>query len=170
MNNDTFDFDDREDRRRFAADVLERFESAGEPFLFEGEEGAGRHGSTWGRYTSSKLLSIGKAVTIAVVAVAVVLIVKWSIGLTAGALLVLLTLAVVCPFLAYVADVVIHRSHRDGAAESLARAKVAEEELVILHELYENFRDDYEAGIRIAMRRASLRRIQRVPAYKRPER
>lgn len=171
MNNGTFDFDDHEDRRLFVADVLERFESAGEPFPFDEEkEGAGPYESTWGRYTSSKILSIGKAIAIAVVAVAFVLIVKWSIGLTADSLFILLVLAVVSPFIAYISDVLIHRSHRDGAERSLERAKVTGEELEILHELYENFRDDYGAGTQIARRRASLRRIQRVPAYKRPER
>lgn len=170
--NDTFDFDDREDRRLFVADVLERFESAGEPFPFDGEEGAGAgpHESTWGRHTSSKLLSIGKAIAIAVVAVAFVLIVKWSIGLTAYSLFVLLALAAFSPLLAYVSDALIHRSHRDSAERSLERAKVTVEELEILHELYENFPDDYDAGTQIARRTASLRRIQRVPAYRKTER
>lgn len=172
MNNDTFDFDDREDRRRFAADVLERFESAEEPLPFDGENGrdAGRYGSTWARYTSPKPLSVRLALVVAVLVVAAVLIVKWSAGLSAGLLFVLLVLAVVVPFLVYVVDVAIHRSHRSDAERSLERAKVTGEEMVILHELYENFRDDYYAGTQIAQRRASLRRIQRVPAYKRPER
>lgn len=170
--NDTFDFDDREDRRRFAADVLDRFASAGEPFPFDGENGrdAGRYGSTWGQHSSSELLPIGRTLLTAVAAVTLMLIVQWSIDISTGALLVFLGIAVVSPFLVHVTDVVIHRSHRDKAAESLDRAKVAEEELVILRELYENFRDDYKAGAQIAMRRASLRRIQRVPAYRKPER
>lgn len=163
MNINAFDFDDPEDRRRFTADVLDRFESAEEPLPFNGENGrdAGRYGSTWARYTSPEPLSVRLALAVAVVAVAVVLIVKWSAGLSAGPLFALLALTVVVPFLVYVVDVTAHRSRRSNAERSLERAKVTGEELVILHELYENFHDDYSAGTRIARRRASLRRIQR---------
>lgn len=164
MNINLFDFGDREDRRRFAADVLDRFESAEEPLPFDGENGrdAGRYGSTWARYTSPKPLSVRLALVVAVLVVAAVLIVKWSAGLSAGPLFVLLVLALVVPFLVYVVDVTTHRSHRSNAERSLERAKVTGEELVILHELYENFRDDYYVGTQTAQRRASLRRIQRV--------
>lgn len=170
MNDDTFDFDDREDRRQFVADVLERFESAGEPFPFDGEKGAGPRESTWGRYTSSRLLSISEAIAMVSVAVAFVIIAELIIGLTAISLFILLVLAVGVPFIAYVSDVLIHRSYRNSAERSLERAKVTGEELEILHELYENFPDDYDAGAQIARRRASLRRIQRVPAYRGTER
>lgn len=164
MSINLFDFGDREDRRRFAADVLDRFESAEEPLPFDGENGrdAGRYGSTWARYTSPKPLSVRLALVVAVLVVAAVLIVKWSAGLSAGPLFVLLVLALVVPFLVCVVDVTTHRSHRSNAERSLERAKVTGEELVILHELYENFRDDYYVGTQTAQRRASLRRIQRV--------
>lgn len=160
----TFSFDDSDDRRRFAAGVLLRLESAGEGSPMEEKPRYDR--SLWDDYRAAQTASpwVAVAASAALVAFSVFLWVRHDFEMTSG--LICVALAIILPAFPYLFDRSLARSRNRRAANALSRAKVTGSEFEILREIHENFGEDYYAGIVRARRESSLRRIQNVPSYR----